>query len=103
MRPGIEPGKEEEDDGRAGGGGGGRMRRRRMMRRMRRRRRGRWRRTWRDMYMEYVLFSDSPAIMNVNRLTNFIHIKWIFVIANIINRDKSFIYYCGFPSLLDPL
>ena len=73
------------------------------MRRTRRRRRKRRRRTWRDMYMEYVLFSDSPAIMNVNRLTNFIHIKWIFVIANIINRDKSFIYYCGFPSLLDPL
>ena len=62
MKPGIEPRKEEENEDRAGGGGGGgRMReaaRRRMRRQMRRRRR----RTWRDMYMKYVLFSDSATV-----------------------------------------
>ena len=52
MKSGIEPRKEEEDEDQTGGGGGGRMRERR--------RGGGWRRrTWRDMYMKYVLFSDS--------------------------------------------
>ena len=51
MKSGIEPRKEEEDEDQTGGGGGGRMRERR--------RGGGWRRrTWRDMYMKYVLFSD---------------------------------------------
>ena len=55
MKSGIEPRKEEEDEDQTGGGGGGRMREKR---------RGGWRRrTWRDMYMKYVLFSDGNATL----------------------------------------
>ena len=52
MKSGIKPRKKEEDEDRTGGGGGGRMREKQ--------RGGGWRRrTWRDMYMKYVLFSDT--------------------------------------------